>query len=150
MTLFTHVRSQHMKEAKRDGVTSLNEVLDVENEDDFTEPEIKKTTEPDNSEVDAAEQPKKNVYGNVTWKLNSGWIWNSVGLQVKILSNVQVPSQDGNLLENSIDKEPETTSLPEEPRSVAVSASATLSNIGGSLATNLGQFGRVFSFKLLI
>lgn len=74
MTLFTHVRSQHMKEAKRDGVTSLNEVLDVENEDDFTEPEIKKNPESDNTEVDAAaEQPKKknkeSVYGNVKQKL---------------------------------------------------------------------------------
>lgn len=61
---------------------------------------------------------------------------------MKILSNVQVSSQEDNLLENSIEKEPETTPLPEaEPRSVAVSAATTLTNIGGSLATNLGQFG---------
>lgn len=66
---------------------------------------------------------------------------NSVGLQVKILSNVQVSSQEDNLLETSIEKEPETTPLPEaEPRSVAVNAATTLTNIGGSLATNLGQF----------
>lgn len=58
---------------------------------------------------------------------------------------MQVPSQEDNLLGNSIDKEPETTSLPEaEPNSVAVNAATTLSNIGGSLATNLGQFGVVF------
>lgn len=62
-----------MKEAKRDGVTSLNEVLDVENEDDFTEPEIKKKPESDNTEA-AAEQPKKknkeSVYGNVIRKFH--------------------------------------------------------------------------------
>lgn len=68
-------------------------------------------------------------------------------LQVKIISNVKVDRTDDSISDTREDKAADVTTLHEpepepepEPEAVAVTTTAAaLSNIGGSLATNLGK-----------
>lgn len=63
-----------------------------------------------------------------------------VMLQVKIISNVKVDRTDDDISDTRENKAADVTALHEpEPEAVAVTTAAALSNIGGSLATNLGK-----------
>ncbi|XP_066140856.1 centrosome-associated zinc finger protein Cp190 isoform X1 [Euwallacea fornicatus] len=127
VTLFTHVRSQHMKEARRDGVTSLDAVMDIQNE----VPE----------EENLAEEEREEEVSQEIEQIAPDAVVNSKQQErvkkdrVKIISNVKVARTEENVSEENINAN-EGAQFQQEPE--AVTTAATLSNIGGSIATNLG------------
>ncbi|KAL1505331.1 hypothetical protein ABEB36_004922 [Hypothenemus hampei] len=119
VTLFTHVRIQHPKEARRDGISSLDEIMDVQ-EEELEENSV------ENSQIDHEENQKESHNQE---KQPSG------KEQIKIISNVKATAR----LKNHNESKKDLTEISSDSVTVSGGASATnLSNIGSSLATNLG------------
>ncbi|KAH1012528.1 hypothetical protein HUJ05_011673 [Dendroctonus ponderosae] len=128
VTLFTHVRVQHMKDARRDGIVSLDEIMDIQNDDNDDEIQA--------NEGEALEQIHDHpAVEKVEEKVQHKSFLKE---RIKLISNVKVERLDessaGKLGSNARIREAKSNAEP-----VAVTAAAaTLSNLGGSLATNLG------------
>ncbi|XP_050304129.1 centrosome-associated zinc finger protein CP190 isoform X2 [Anthonomus grandis grandis] len=141
VTLFTHIRAQHLKEARRDGITSLNEVMDVENEEGDDEPQFESEKAPQNN---VQLQVKEQQHAEVINETHSGVKVEKESFRdrVKIISNVKVAKER----ENAVKMERPAVQMvqPEQSRqeNVSVTPTTTLANIGGniggSIATNLG------------
>ncbi|CAG9772523.1 unnamed protein product [Ceutorhynchus assimilis] len=144
VTLFTHVRAQHIKQAARDGITSLQEFMDVENEEedglDYEE-EVEKEAEAEKSQAEElSEMLKKN--SKVEFVEEISMEDKHLKDKVKIISNVKVPRQEENSPKRIVTKKATITSsstAPETAVAVTTTTGTTISNITSSqLTTDLG------------
>ncbi|KAJ8952872.1 hypothetical protein NQ318_006488 [Aromia moschata] len=114
INLFSHIKNSHLKEARRDGIVSLDEMNDVEDMEQAEE----------NVEEEEEEEGQEEYIVPE--------ILPETGMQkdkVKIISNVKVPARSE---QGSVD--PQQQTIPLEPSSEA----EALSNVASGIATSLG------------
>ncbi|XP_076260439.1 centrosome-associated zinc finger protein CP190 isoform X2 [Rhynchophorus ferrugineus] len=116
--LFNHIRAQHIKEANRDGITSLNEKMDFVDSESPSQEEVPAKDVPIPASL---EKPDEKQVPHQKER-------------VKILSNVKVREEGDTSSVHNIPQPP----TPDANQIAVTTAATGLSNIGGSLATNLG------------
>lgn len=126
--LFNHVRTQHFKEAIRDGITSLDEKMDFEDmEQELSQPAQEPVKEPEAVAVQVADIPIKKEEKSIVPQPKE---------RVKILSNVKVSKPEETHIADT--ETIDNAAVTQADQIAVTTATTALSNIGGSLATNLG------------